>query len=30
VDELLGRVSDDFVRQALATIGLDPAAAGAR
>jgi phosphoglucomutase/phosphomannomutase len=30
VDELLRRVSADFVRQALARIGLDPSAAGAR
>jgi phosphoglucomutase/phosphomannomutase len=30
VDELLQRLSQDFVRQALATIGLDPSAAGAR
>jgi phosphoglucomutase/phosphomannomutase len=30
VDKLLGRVSADVVRQALARIGLDPSAAGAR
>jgi phosphoglucomutase/phosphomannomutase len=30
VDDLLQRLSADFVRQALATIGLDPSAAGAR
>jgi phosphoglucomutase/phosphomannomutase len=30
VDELLQRISADFVRQALARIGLDPSAAGAR
>ncbi len=30
VDERLERLSADFVRQALATIGLDPSAAGAR
>jgi phosphoglucomutase/phosphomannomutase len=30
VEELMGRVSTDFVRQALARIGLDPSAAGAR
>jgi phosphoglucomutase/phosphomannomutase len=30
VDELLHRISKDFVRQALARIGLDPSAAGAR
>jgi phosphoglucomutase/phosphomannomutase len=29
VDELIKRMSDDFVRQALATVGLDPSAAGA-
>jgi phosphoglucomutase/phosphomannomutase len=29
VDELAGRLADDFVRQALARIGLDPSAAGA-
>jgi phosphoglucomutase/phosphomannomutase len=30
VDERLQRLSSDIVRQALATIGLEPAAAGAR
>jgi phosphoglucomutase/phosphomannomutase len=30
VDELIGRMSKDFVRQALALIGLSPDAAGAR
>jgi phosphoglucomutase/phosphomannomutase len=30
VDELLQQLSTDFVRQALATIGLEPSAAGAR
>jgi phosphoglucomutase/phosphomannomutase len=30
VDERLLRLSSDFVRQALATIGLEPSAAGAR
>jgi phosphoglucomutase/phosphomannomutase len=30
VDDLLQRISTDFVRQALARIGLDPSAAGAR
>ena len=30
VDELIGRLSKDFVRQALALIGLTPDAAGAR
>jgi phosphoglucomutase/phosphomannomutase len=30
VDDLLRRLSADFVRQALATIGLEPSAAGAR
>jgi phosphoglucomutase/phosphomannomutase len=30
VDEALRRVSDDFVRQALRRVGLDPSAAGAR
>jgi phosphoglucomutase len=30
VDERLRRLADDFVRQALATIGLDPSAAGVR
>jgi phosphoglucomutase/phosphomannomutase len=30
VDELVGRLADDFVRQALGRIGLDPSAAGAR
>jgi hypothetical protein len=30
VDDLIERVSADFVRQALARIGLEPSAAGAR
>jgi hypothetical protein len=29
VDELARRLADDFVRQALSRIGLDPSAAGA-
>jgi phosphoglucomutase/phosphomannomutase len=30
VDELIRRVADDFLRQALAKVGLDPSAAGPR
>jgi hypothetical protein len=30
VDEMIGRIADDFLRQALAKVGLDPSAAGPR